>query len=308
MGRYALSEKIVRDRRVKLRLLVANFEPPFLRMRLEDDSRGKQTGGRFEVIAELGAQLHRAVARQALPAARHGLGAFERDHIGVAAVGGENQRVALQSRLDPGGERRKAQKQGGLEAAFKVVEDYVVVAPQGRKADRTQALARMRVALLRDLPLGVGTITIPLSIGGPATPVTPNLIAPQGNAPTTTGFTHTYLEDYLANSQMIVQGQVVSLITEGVFDRIPSLRVCLAECGFSWLPPLLKQLDTTLAGVRERGAIGRIADRSDQGRGAPVSDRERAALPFARRVDSARARDIAQESVRSLAAAAVVLG
>jgi predicted TIM-barrel fold metal-dependent hydrolase len=64
-----------------------------------------------------------------------------------------------------------------------------------------------------------------------------------GNAPTVTGFTHTYLEDYLSNSQVIAQGQVVSLVTEGVFDRFPSLRVCFAECGFSWLPPLLWRFD-----------------------------------------------------------------
>ena len=42
--------------------------------------------------------------------------------------------------------------------------------------------ARMRVALLRDLPLGVGTITIPLSISGPSAPVAPQQIAPQGGA------------------------------------------------------------------------------------------------------------------------------
>jgi outer membrane protein TolC len=53
-------------------------------------------------------------------------------------------------------------------------------------AVRNLQVARMRVALLRDLPLGVGTITIPLSIGGPAAPVAPNQIAPQGNAPATT--------------------------------------------------------------------------------------------------------------------------
>ena len=49
-------------------------------------------------------------------------------------------------------------------------------------AVRNVQVARMRVALLRDLPLGVGMITIPLSIGGPAAPVAPNQIAPRGNA------------------------------------------------------------------------------------------------------------------------------
>jgi uncharacterized protein len=64
-----------------------------------------------------------------------------------------------------------------------------------------------------------------------------------GLAPTASGFTHTYFEDYLSNSQVMVQAQMMSLISEGVFDGVPSLRVALVECGFSWLPPMLWRFD-----------------------------------------------------------------
>jgi hypothetical protein len=70
-----------------------------------------------------------------------------------------------------------------------------------------------------------------------------------GNAPTSSGMTHTYLEDYLANSQIIVQAQVTSLVTEGVFAQLPDLRVTLVECGFSWLPTLLWRFDKDWKGV-----------------------------------------------------------
>lgn len=49
-------------------------------------------------------------------------------------------------------------------------------------AVRNLQVARMRIALLRDLPLGVGTISIPLSIGGPAAPVAPRQAAPNAGA------------------------------------------------------------------------------------------------------------------------------
>ena len=70
-----------------------------------------------------------------------------------------------------------------------------------------------------------------------------------GNAPTSSGMTHTYLEDYLANSQILVQAQVTSLVTEGVFAQLPDLKVTLLECGFSWLPTLLWRFDKDWKGV-----------------------------------------------------------
>src|ERR671914_332874 len=69
-----------------------------------------------------------------------------------------------------------------------------------------------------------------------------------GSAPGLSGFTATYMEDYLANSQ-IVQTQLVSLVSEGVFERFPELRVALIECGFTWLPSLLWRFDKDWKGV-----------------------------------------------------------
>ena len=64
-----------------------------------------------------------------------------------------------------------------------------------------------------------------------------------GSAPMASGFTNTYIDDYLLNSQVVVQEQVVSLITEGVFDQFPELHVSLLECGFTWLPSLLMRFE-----------------------------------------------------------------
>jgi uncharacterized protein len=69
-----------------------------------------------------------------------------------------------------------------------------------------------------------------------------------GNAPTTTGVTTTYLEDYASNAH-IAQVQMMSFVTEGVFSTFPELKVAFLECGFSWLPPQLWRFDKDWKGV-----------------------------------------------------------
>ena len=69
-----------------------------------------------------------------------------------------------------------------------------------------------------------------------------------GKAPTPSGFTTTYLEDYVGN-QPIAQAQVLSFVSEGVFEHFPDLRVMLMECGFAWLAPLLWRFDKDWKGV-----------------------------------------------------------
>ena len=70
-----------------------------------------------------------------------------------------------------------------------------------------------------------------------------------GQAPNPSGITHSYLEDYLANSQIVAQAQLTSLVTEGVFAEMPELRVSMAECGSTWLPTLLWRFDKDWKGV-----------------------------------------------------------
>jgi uncharacterized protein len=69
-----------------------------------------------------------------------------------------------------------------------------------------------------------------------------------GNAPTTTGVTTTYLEDYASNAH-IAQVQMMSFVAEGVFSTFPDLRVAFLECGFAWLPPQLWRFDKDWKGV-----------------------------------------------------------
>jgi uncharacterized protein len=68
-------------------------------------------------------------------------------------------------------------------------------------------------------------------------------------APTAAGWPSTYLE-WSAAMPQAAMAQVVSLVSEGVFDRFPDLRVVLLEVGFAWLPHLLWRFDKNWKALR----------------------------------------------------------
>jgi predicted TIM-barrel fold metal-dependent hydrolase len=63
-----------------------------------------------------------------------------------------------------------------------------------------------------------------------------------GWAMTNGGWPSFYIEE-VSEHATSCQNQVISLVVEGVFERIPSLKVILIECGFAWLPSVAWRLD-----------------------------------------------------------------
>lgn len=70
-----------------------------------------------------------------------------------------------------------------------------------------------------------------------------------GNAPTGVGWPSFYIEEWVGRAAHF-QSQLMSLITEGVFARVPDLRVALIEAGWSWLPAFLWRFDKDWKGLR----------------------------------------------------------
>ena len=67
--------------------------------------------------------------------------------------------------------------------------------------------------------------------------------------PVSTGWPSHFLHDYVGHSQTF-EDQLLSLISNGVFVKFPSLRLVLIESGVTWLPGFLWRAVKTWRGVR----------------------------------------------------------
>jgi uncharacterized protein len=63
------------------------------------------------------------------------------------------------------------------------------------------------------------------------------------------GYPSYYLEYYTSFS-LTAQAHLVSLLTEGVFEKFPKLKIVFLESGFAWLPPIMWRLDQEYKGLR----------------------------------------------------------
>ena len=66
---------------------------------------------------------------------------------------------------------------------------------------------------------------------------------------TSVGWSSTVTEDYVAQAQGF-QSALTSLVCEGVFEKIPELRVVLLESGVTWLPAHLWRMNKSWRGLR----------------------------------------------------------
>lgn len=69
------------------------------------------------------------------------------------------------------------------------------------------------------------------------------------HAPTGNGWPSYHLEDVVVRPHAF-QGQLLSLVHEGVFAKFPALKFVMIEAGFTWLPNFLWRANRTWRGVR----------------------------------------------------------
>ena len=70
-----------------------------------------------------------------------------------------------------------------------------------------------------------------------------------GNPPTPSGWPSYFVEEYAGMAQ-VFQSQVVSIVSEGVFDQFPTTRVALLESGWTWLPAFMWRFDKEWRNLR----------------------------------------------------------
>lgn len=68
-------------------------------------------------------------------------------------------------------------------------------------------------------------------------------------APTSTGWPSHYVHDYVSQS-MTFEDQILSLMSNGVFNRFPTLQFVMLESGVTWLPGFIWRAIKTWRGVR----------------------------------------------------------
>ena len=71
-----------------------------------------------------------------------------------------------------------------------------------------------------------------------------------GNPPFPSGWPSYYAEEYAGMAQ-VFQSQLASIVSEGVFDLHPTLRVILIESGCTWLPAFLWRFDKEWRNLRQ---------------------------------------------------------
>jgi predicted TIM-barrel fold metal-dependent hydrolase len=69
------------------------------------------------------------------------------------------------------------------------------------------------------------------------------------HAPTSIGWPSHYTQDYVSHT-MGLEGALLSILAEGVFNHVPSLRVVLIESGVTWLPGFLWRAIKSWRGLR----------------------------------------------------------
>ncbi len=70
-----------------------------------------------------------------------------------------------------------------------------------------------------------------------------------GNPPTPSGWPSFFFEEYAGMAQVFAT-QLTSMVSEGVFDQSPTLRVALLEAGFTWLPAHMWRFDKEWRNLR----------------------------------------------------------